>query len=100
MSRKRPRQDKTIEAKYRGMLAQLDKFSEWAHDYGPDALGYAVLLHQAQRRVIDKMVAICLSEWSTSWSEVGTKTGMTKQSAQERWGLFGAGRKPGGQSIR
>jgi hypothetical protein len=100
MPRKRPRQDRSIDKKYRGLLAQLDKFAEWAHDYGPDALGSAWRLHQAQLGVINKMVDICLSEWSSSWAEVGAQTGMTKQAAQQRWGHLGAGRRAGGQSIR
>jgi hypothetical protein len=100
MPKKRARRDKTIDAKYRGLLAQLDKFSEWSHDHGPDALGYAWLLHQAQHRVIDKMVGICLREWSSSWAEIGERTNMTKQAAQQRWGQLGAARRPGGQQIR
>jgi hypothetical protein len=64
---------------------------------GLNILDELVALRGVIDGVIYQVVEICLSEWSASWAEIGAVTGMTKQSAQERFGRLGRGRNPGGQ---
>ena len=95
---RRPRRETTLEKKFSAMVAQVNAYPKWAKEFGMEALGHAWKVHLVSARVVDTMVDTCRAEpWAASWAEIGEKTGMTRQAAQQRWGALGGARRPGGQ---
>jgi hypothetical protein len=83
------------------MLRQLNAYGPRIARDGLQALADLVALIDTAHRVLDVGVATCRAEpWSASWAQIGDAVGMTRQSAQERWGSLGGARRPGGQPAR
>ena len=98
MARKRPVRP-TDSSEYLGFMERVTRnFTKRAKDDGIDtlqALGAIAKLHD---EITYDLVQYLRSEegGSHSWAEIGEALGVTRQSAQGRWGGEGA-RMPGGQ---
>jgi hypothetical protein len=98
MTRKRAKRP-TDSTEYLGLMERLTKnFAKRAVGDGIDALHSLALINRMHESVIEELVAYLRSEegGSASWSEIGEALGITRQSAQGRFGGEGA-RQPGGQ---
>lgn len=97
--RKRPK-TATDTVEYFGMMERLTRnvVKRAKSEDGFDALSSLALISRLHESVIEDLVAYLRSEegGSASWSEIGEALGITRQSAQGRFGGAGA-RTPGGQ---
>jgi hypothetical protein len=95
---KRPRRN-TSDEEYRASLLRLvNKYGPRIEASGLVTLADAVAVRDALDLVIDAGVEVCRSsQWSASWPEIATATGLSRSAAAERWSRFESARKGGGQ---
>ena len=98
MPRKRPTRP-TDSSEYLGFMERLTRnLAKRAESDGIDALHSLAVINRLHEDVMREMVAYLRSEegGAYSWADIGEALGMTRQSAQGRFGGEGA-RQPGGQ---